>query len=82
MGCIKINENLSRLSKSCLVPWQDFELVPLSLCPRTRKEFLSLCPEKLHCPVLLETLLGGDIKTVTPIENKELELVETILLYK
>ena len=28
--------------------WQDFELVPLSL--------LSLCPEKLHCSVLLETL--------------------------
>ena len=39
------------------VPWQDFELVPLSLCPGTRKEFLSLCPEKLHRPVPLETLL-------------------------
>ena len=45
-----------RLSKSRPVPWQDFELVPLSLCPGTRKEFLSLCPEKLHCPVPLETL--------------------------
>jgi hypothetical protein len=46
-----------RLSKSRPVPWQDFELVPLSLCPGTRKELLSLCPEKLHCPVPLETLL-------------------------
>ena len=46
-----------RLSKSRPVPWQDFELVPLSLCPGTRKEFLSLCPEKLHRPVPLETLL-------------------------
>ena len=40
-----------------LTAWQDFELVPLSLCPGTGKEFLSLCPEMLHCPVPLETLL-------------------------
>ena len=33
------------------VPWQDFELVPLSLCPGTKKFCLSRCPEKLHCPV-------------------------------
>ena len=26
-------------------------LLSLSLCPGTRKEFLSLCSEKLHCPV-------------------------------
>ena len=39
------------------VLWQDFELVPLSLCPGTMKELLSLCPEKLHCPILLETLV-------------------------
>ena len=39
------------------VPWQDFELVPLSLCPGTRKELLSLCPEKFQCPVPLETLI-------------------------
>ena len=39
------------------VPWQNFDLVPLSLYPGTRKEFLSLCPEKLHCPVPLETLI-------------------------
>ena len=45
------------LKKSRPVPWQDFELVPLSLCPRTMKELLSLCPEKLHCPVSLETLV-------------------------
>ena len=32
------------------VPRQDFELVPLSLCCGTMKEFLSICPEKLHCP--------------------------------
>ena len=38
------------------VPWQDFELVPLSLCPGTMKELLSLCPKKLHGPVPLETL--------------------------
>ena len=38
------------------VLWQDFELVPLPLCPETMKEFLLLCPEKLQCPVLLETL--------------------------
>ena len=39
------------------VPWQNFELVPLSLCPGTRKKLLSRCPEKLRCPVPLETLL-------------------------
>ena len=38
------------------VPQQDFQIVPLSLCPCTMKELLSLCPEKLHCPVQLETL--------------------------
>ena len=36
-------------------PVPDFErlsqLVPLFLCPGTRKELLSICPEKLHCPV-------------------------------
>jgi hypothetical protein len=46
-----------RLSKSRPVPWQDFEFVPLSLCPGTRKEFLSFCPEKLNCPVLLNMKL-------------------------
>jgi hypothetical protein len=39
------------------VPWQDFWLVPLSLCPGTMKELLSPCPEKLHCPVPLKTLI-------------------------
>jgi hypothetical protein len=38
------------------VPWQDFELVPLSLCPGTMKEHLSLRPAIMYCPVLLETL--------------------------
>ena len=42
---------------ACPVPWQDFELVPLSLCPGTIKELLSLCPEKLDCPVPLEMLV-------------------------
>ena len=42
------------------VPWQNFELVPLSLCPGTRKKFLSLCPEKLRCPVPLETLTDAN----------------------
>ena len=37
------------------VPWQDFDLLPVSLCPRTMKELLSLYPKKLHCSVLLET---------------------------
>jgi hypothetical protein len=40
------------------VPWKEFELVPLSLCPGTTRKLLSLCPEKLHCPVPLETLVG------------------------
>ena len=39
------------------VPWQNFELVLLSLCPGTMKKLLSLCPQKLHCPVPLETLI-------------------------
>ena len=34
----------------CPVPWQDFQLAPLSLCPGTMMELLSLCLEKLHCP--------------------------------
>ena len=51
----------SRPVLSCPVSWQDFELVPLSLCPGTMKELLSLCPEKLHCPVPLETLVETDL---------------------
>ena len=45
------------------VPWQDFELVPLSLCPGTIKKDLSRCPENWLCPVPLETLVskGRDI---------------------
>ena len=43
------------------VPWQNFELVPLSLCPGTRKKLLSRCPEKLRCPVPLETLIGAHV---------------------
>ena len=43
----------SRILTGCPVPWQDFELVTLSLCPGTIKERLSLCPEKLHYPILL-----------------------------
>ena len=43
------------------VPWQDFELVPLSLCPGTKKFCLSRCPEKFHCPVPLETLVGNSL---------------------
>ena len=39
------------------VPWQDFELVPLSLCPGTMKELLSLCPKKLHCPICQHSIL-------------------------
>ena len=46
--------------KSRPIPWQNFELVPLSLCPGTRKKFLSLCPKKLRCPVPLETLVSMD----------------------
>ena len=42
------------------VPLQDFELVPLSLCPGTKKKLLSLCPKKLLCPVPLETLPGSE----------------------
>ena len=39
------------------VPWEEFELVPLSFCPGTTTKLLSLCPKKLHCPVPLETLV-------------------------
>ena len=57
----------SKISKSCSVlacPMvkcqypvrQDFELVPLSLCPRTMRNFLSLCPAREDCLVQLETL--------------------------
>ena len=46
------------------VPWQDFELVPLSLCPGTMKKLLSRCPEKLLCPVPLETLLSTLISNI------------------
>ena len=35
----------------CPVSWQDFYLVPLSLCPGTMKKLLSHCPKKLHCPI-------------------------------
>ena len=46
------------------VPRQDFELFLSSLCPETMKELLSRCPEKLHCPVLLETLVKMAHQTV------------------
>ena len=36
---------------------ENFELVPLSLCPRSMKNFLSLCLVRQDCPILLETLL-------------------------
>ena len=39
------------LSRCPFVPGQKNFLVPVSRCPGTRKELLSLCPEKLHCPV-------------------------------
>ena len=55
-----------RLSESCPVLWQDFELFSLSLCPGTREEFLSLFPEKLHCPVLLKTLLQNHFASPFP----------------
>ena len=45
--------------------WQDFQLVPLSLCPGTMKELLSHCPKKLHCPVPLETLVSIAILSIT-----------------
>jgi hypothetical protein len=45
------------------VPWEEFELVPLSLCPGTTRKLLSLCPEKLHCPVPLETLVYTSVFT-------------------
>ena len=55
------------------VPWQDFELVPLSLCPGTMKKLLSRCPEKLPCPVPLETLVSskavGDFVTQFVLEK-------------
>ena len=38
------------------VPWQDFELVSLSLCPGTMKEHLSLRPAIMYRLVPLETL--------------------------
>ena len=40
-------------------PWQDFELVPLSLCTETMKSFLSLCPaaSRTRKFVPLETLV-------------------------
>ena len=38
------------------VPWQDFQLVPLSLCPRTMKGLLSLCLAGQENPIPLETL--------------------------
>ena len=44
-------------SLSCPVPWQDFELVLLSFCPGITKDLLSLCLDKLHCPVPLEILI-------------------------
>jgi hypothetical protein len=50
-------------------PAQDFELVPLSLCPGTRQKLLSLCPEKLHCPVPLQTLIGSNGFQIRTIEK-------------
>ena len=53
------------------VPWQDFELVPLSLCPGTMKELLSLCPEKLHCPVPLEILVKTSVWAVWAEQHEQ-----------
>ena len=39
-------------------------LVSLSHCPGTMKELLSLCSKKLHCPVLLETLVSTKLLNI------------------
>ena len=38
------------------VPWQDFGVVPVSLCPMTVQGCPSRCPAGQENPVLLETL--------------------------
>ena len=59
------NKKWGRVPKGYNPPTPDFLPQPpsswfqsaRSLCPGTTKELLFLCPEKLHCPVPLETLL-------------------------
>ena len=47
---------------SCPVPWQDFELVLLSLCPGTMKGILSLCPAgRTRKSCLVKTAILGPL---------------------
>ena len=55
-------DRTGQLSKSCTIPSRILSWILTgcpgpSLCPGTTKELLSLCPEKLHCPFSLETLI-------------------------
>ena len=61
-GCPCPFRPMARFQACSIVPLsQDNEgtSVPLSLCPGTKKFCLSRCPEKLHRPVPLETLLAS-----------------------
>ena len=48
------------------VPWHDFELVPLSLCPGTMKKLLSLCLARQDCSIPLETLVSTNFSCPAP----------------
>ena len=59
-GCPGPSRPLSRFWACPVVPLSRDNKgtsVPLSLCPGTKKFWLSRCPEKLSCPVPLETLI-------------------------
>ena len=43
-----------------------FWACPFVPLPGTMKELLSLCPEKLHCPVPLETLIWTNLNYLAP----------------
>ena len=62
------------------VPWQDFELVPLSLCPGTKKVLpvpLSLCPgTRAGANVPGQTPLSRDI----PGQNEFLKILKKGLI--
>ena len=44
------------------------------------KELLSLCPEELHCPVLLETLLQTDLGRFVDSKSRAAAAVTEVLL--
>ena len=56
--------------------------VPVSLCPGTKKFCLSRCPEKLHCPVPLETLVWSNLRSQPEVGPGKAKFLPRLLCWE